>query len=208
MSFFLLFVSICVQRKKQKPDGDTFKDMYYYPVCWSYSDPYWYWESILFVRRSVFAFVFIVFDNNNLKMSIGILLIIYLYIYAFARPFKDEDVNILEGYLIGTTALIIFIDASSSDILFQNVTISLLVLFPLIWFIYFMVSRCKSFTNRKSAAVYNSVAIDDDHSGNTTVELCGDTLTITKTNAEQLLERSKKCHHLTHVADSSDELEP
>eukprot|EP01083_Nonionella_stella_P013923 39171_1 len=116
MSFFLLFVSICVQRKKQKPDGDTFKDMYYYPVCWSYSDPYWYWESILFVRRSVFAFVFIVFDNNNLKMSIGILLIIYLYIYAFARPFKDEDVNILEGYLIGTAALIIFIDIGSSDI--------------------------------------------------------------------------------------------
>eukprot|EP01083_Nonionella_stella_P216568 778290_1 len=212
VSFCILFSSIYMHRKKVKPNDDNFKRMYYYPVSWSYSDPYWFWESILFVRRSVFAIVFIVFDSNNLKMIIGIMLIIYLYIHTFAHPFKAKDVNILEGYLIGTAALIIFIDIGSSDILFQNITISLLILFPLAWFMYFVVSRRKALDNRTSVdsdelhdlrtsvVAYNSVVMDDkpsDHEN--TIELCGDPLTIIQSDAPRFIAQSPS---LSDVADS------
>eukprot|EP01083_Nonionella_stella_P304000 1054488_1 len=216
VSFCVLFLSIYMHRKKLKPDDDNFKHMYYYPVSWSYSDQYWFWEAILFVRRSVFAFVFIVFDNNNLKMGIGILSIIYLYIHTFAHPFKAKDVNLLESYLMGTTALIIFIDAGNSDILFQNITISLLILFPLVWFMYFVVSRRNSLANRTSAVAhqwhdlktsvvaYNSDVIDDEHSENT-IELCGDPLTRIKSNVPpRFIAQKQISFSLADVVDSSN----
>eukprot|EP01083_Nonionella_stella_P303999 1054483_1 len=217
VSFFILFLSICIRRKREKEADDHSKRMYYYyPVSWSYSDQYWFWEAILFVRRSVFAFVFIVFDNNNLKMGIGILSIIYLYIHTFAHPFKAKDVNLLESYLMGTTALIIFIDAGNSDILFQNITISLLILFPLVWFMYFVVSRRNSLANRTSAVAhqwhdlktsvvaYNSDVIDDEHSENT-IELCGDPLTRIKSNVPpRFIAQKQISFSLADVVDSSN----
>ena len=163
ISFFILFGFIIYHKRKiENKENDIDDKKYYYaPIINSYKHKYWYWELILFIRRSLFAFVFIVFDNNNLKMGICIILLIYLFINWNCMPFKLNDVNIFESYLIATIIAIIFIDSGTTDIQFRNIVISLLILFPICWYIYFIISKRKALKNKKNGNKIVDIELKD-----------------------------------------------
>eukprot|EP01084_Bolivina_argentea_P222194 376153_1 len=78
---------------------------------------------------------------------ISIVLIMYLFVHINSDPFKLYYVNIFESYLIASIAIVIFIDTNSDNSQFNNILISLLILFPIIYYIYFILSNYKSLKN-------------------------------------------------------------
>eukprot|EP01083_Nonionella_stella_P104728 300551_1 len=151
-SFIASFVWIWYKKRKDTDNHDEV----YEQITQCYRDDVWYWECILFVRRSVLALAFIVFDNAELKASVGIGFMIYLLAHMYCTPFKNEAENILETSLIVATAICIFIDAiysSKANSIFSNVLISLLIVFPLILYFIFMVMHCKALVNASKKVV-------------------------------------------------------
>eukprot|EP00485_Elphidium_margaritaceum_P017056 CAMPEP_0202731210 /NCGR_PEP_ID=MMETSP1385-20130828/187033_1 /ASSEMBLY_ACC=CAM_ASM_000861 /TAXON_ID=933848 /ORGANISM="Elphidium margaritaceum" /LENGTH=336 /DNA_ID=CAMNT_0049397501 /DNA_START=219 /DNA_END=1225 /DNA_ORIENTATION=- len=133
------------QIRKQKP---------YQPVISRYREEVWFWESVLFLRRSVLALTFIVFDRDELKMCIGIALLLFQLVHQDCKPFKSDAENRLETYLIVATAICIFMDAaatSQSDDWFSNVVISLLILLPMVWCCKFACFNYKALGNNHVA---------------------------------------------------------
>eukprot|EP01083_Nonionella_stella_P069780 186222_1 len=106
-SFLTLFVWIWYKKKDANNDNH---DEIYDQIRFGYRSKVWFWECILFIRRSILAFAFIVFDNAELKASVGIGFMIYLLAHMYCTPFKNEAENILETSLIVATAICIFID--------------------------------------------------------------------------------------------------
>ena len=154
LSFSMLFVVIWFHqrsRKQCKTKENQRGQLYYYPVIGTYKDEYWYWELVMFIRRLLFALVFIVFDDNNLKISMGVLLLIYSFIHQHYLPFRWKYVNKLDSYLIASITAIIFMDANSAntDTGFYSFIISLLILFPIIWFIWFLIANRRACKNKK-----------------------------------------------------------
>eukprot|EP01083_Nonionella_stella_P238725 836372_1 len=147
-SFIASFVWIWYKKRKDTDNHDEV----YEQITQCYRDDVWYWECILFVRRSVLALAFIVFDNAELKASVGIGFMIYLLAHMYCTPFKNEAENILETSLIVATAICIFIDAGHTTYSsgFSNALIWILIVFPLIWYLMFMFIHCKALGNKTS----------------------------------------------------------
>ena len=79
-----------------------------------------------------------------------ILLLIYLFIHQHHLPFRWRYVNKLESYLIACITAIIFINANTLNVdkIFYDIIISLLILFPIIWYLWFLFSNYKSLKNK------------------------------------------------------------
>jgi len=148
-SFFVLFLWIWCKRRSQDLSEEEEKTSAYYSAINSYRKEVWFWECVLFLRRTVLAFAFIVFDNTELKVCMGIALLIYSFIHVKFSPFRWKLENKLETYLIVATAICIFVDSTYSSpgrqyeqTVFSNVIISLLVLLPLVWYVCFVLLYC------------------------------------------------------------------
>eukprot|EP01083_Nonionella_stella_P071917 193508_1 len=151
---FAAFTTLFVWIWCKKSDSDASDQMAYYPAINHYRPEIWFWECILFIRRSILALAFIVFDSDELKVSIGIGLLIFLLIHMHCQPFKWPFENQLETYLILSTVICIFIDttySSDTNSTFSNVCIALLIIFPLVWYFMFMLLHCEALADDHDA---------------------------------------------------------
>ena len=168
-SFILLFVYIGRHKKKEKVSQrkltmNTERQLFFYSVIRTYDEEYWFWELVLFMRRLLFAFMFIVFDNDDLKILVGILLSVYLFIHLKYLPFRWNYVNKLDSYLIVAISIVIFMNASSSNLhqTFYDLIITLILLFPMFYYLWFGISNRGALKNRKK----NDSTENDDNNKN------------------------------------------
>eukprot|EP00483_Globobulimina_turgida_P002899 UN02904 len=84
----------------------------------------------------------------------------------------------------------------------------MLIVFPLIWYIYFVISRCASLMNNENNDDTNNTASNDEHTQNETehveVELYGDSYAVDVLNVLKY-QKSTSTYRVTNSSSRSDE---
>eukprot|EP01083_Nonionella_stella_P087722 244128_1 len=153
MVLFAIFVALFIWIWYRK-GNDTEKELEiqkqkaYRPVVSAYTKQYWFWESILFVRRTILAFAFIVFDNDELKVCVAIILLLYAFVQENAAPFRYRWENHLETLVVVMTVISICIaiiySLKTDGMVFSNVVLAILIVLPLLCYVLFMMIHCSA----------------------------------------------------------------
>eukprot|EP01084_Bolivina_argentea_P308894 534224_1 len=131
------------QKRYELAEKKELKEWYHSAVCYY---KIWFWELIIFMRRLLLSFALIVYDSDDLRMCTIFGLVIYCMIHSTLKPFRFDDANQFELWLLISTIAVISLDNYYRTVpknLFGNLMISLLILFPIVWIIYYMISRFK-----------------------------------------------------------------
>eukprot|EP01083_Nonionella_stella_P108214 314458_1 len=176
----------------------------YKPAVWCYKKKYFYWELILFIRRLVLSLVVIVFGFDDLKMLLAVLLLIYWAIHTKCQPFNSQPVNELESYLIIASSAILFLEINyennASEFYANVINISFLILFPMIWFIVYVLIHCIKAKQINKSRKSVSVSHNTDQSTQSYMEL--QTVEMKENETAHDIDTNESLERLGQVADS------